>query len=550
MRYAWPLVLSVAYGCSGDGGGGAGGVGGGGGAPLPPPLEPLPAAEHAETDRLVTSEVCAQCHLAADAPVMHDPNGDDLSPVATFRASMMALAARDPYYLAVVSQETARFPASSSTIVGTCARCHAPAAAVEHDAKGTVVGWGPLTKGTTPLDHLARDGVGCALCHQLEGYDLGGVFEVGFDRTIRGPHANPKTDPMSFFLDYLPSYDPSFGEAELCGSCHTVVVPAVDADGAPLGGDYLEQAPYLEWLSSSYAGAGTSCATCHMPTVDSTDAAIVTPISKFPDGLSPRQPFGVHRFSGGNAYMLRLMGSNVDWVGADVSAAALELAALAAEEHLRSAATLSVAASLDGGALVVDVGVHNETGHKLPTGYPGRRAWLHVRALSASGAVLFESGAWDASGALVSPSGERLDPPGAWLPHRDVIDAEDQVQVWEAVAVDASGAPTNLAFGSVGHVKDDRILPDGFAPTPEWASWLAPAGVEGDATFAPGSDHVLVRVPGGASVASVEVELVYQTVRPAELELLAGVATPAAVAFTSMADPPTPIVLAAASWAP
>ena len=37
--------------------------------------------------------------------------------------------------------------------------------------------------------------------------------------------------------------------------------------------------------------------------------------------------------------------------------------------------------------------VMNETGHKLPTGYPdGRRMWLHVRAFDEQRTVVFESG--------------------------------------------------------------------------------------------------------------------------------------------------------------
>src|SRR5690606_14139797 len=95
---------------TGVGGGdqGAGGGGSGGAAPveLPDPLGPLAPVTATSTDRFETSRACNQCHFAGSSDVMHDPvSGEDLSPGHVWRSSMMAFAARDPYYLAVVSEE-------------------------------------------------------------------------------------------------------------------------------------------------------------------------------------------------------------------------------------------------------------------------------------------------------------------------------------------------------------------------------------------------------------------------------------------------------------
>ena len=48
------------------------------------------------------------------------------------------------------------------------------------------------------------------------------------------------------------------------------------------------------------------------------------------------------------------------------------------------------------GKRAVTVTVVNQTGHKLPTGYPeGRRMWINLRAYDASGNLVYESGAYN-----------------------------------------------------------------------------------------------------------------------------------------------------------
>ena len=54
----------------------------------------------------------------------------------------------------------------------------------------------------------------------------------------------------------------------------------------------------------------------------------------------------------------------------------------------------------DSGQLAIDVMVRNLTGHKLPTAYPSRRAWLHVTIRDRDGQVIFESGAIEPSGLI------------------------------------------------------------------------------------------------------------------------------------------------------
>lgn len=530
----------AAAGEGGAGGHGAAdpGAGGDGGraVELPDPLGPLAPVNATSTERFETSRACNQCHYASSSDAMHDPvSGEDISPGFQWRSSMMAFAARDPYYLAVVSEELehAGDGEARRDVEAACLRCHAPAGSEEAHAQGEHLALAHVLTGGSPAANLGRDGVTCSLCHQIEDGGLGtpetfsGAFTIGDDRLIYGPHASPYTQPMEFFLGYTPVQSEHIARSSLCATCHTVITPA------PGGGEFVEQATFLEWENSSHA-ASTSCGGCHLPSVDASGAPITTPIATYPEDLAPRSRYGVHSFVGANAYMLALLGDNIEWTGSTVPASELHAAAERSKAHLATAAILEVAPlEADGDAIVATITIHNQTGHKLPTGYPGRRLWIHLRALGPGGTTAFESGAWDGGGRLIDAGGALLDVTGVIHPHRDVV-APGEVQVWEAVPGDASDAPTHRPLAAIGYLKDDRILPSGWTAAGPWADQTAPVGVAGDASFAPGSDQVKYRIPDGAGVERVEVALVYQTVPPSAVEHLGRVPTPAAVKLTEM----------------
>jgi cytochrome c553 len=527
---------------------------------LPPPMGDLPPPGHVETDRFATSDVCAQCHLAGDPPTLHDAAGRDVSPVYLWRSSMMGLAARDPFYLAVFSDELLKHSGASTAIERTCTRCHAPAASLEHEQIGGHLSFEAMTSLGDDTAVLGRDGVTCSMCHQIADNALGttpsytGGFEVGFNRLIYGPHMAVNQDPMMFFADYTPTYSAHSVASSLCATCHTVIVRPLDENGVPTGGELVEQAPYFEWRNSTYndegGGTGVACIGCHMPTDDEDGNPITSPLSKQPATLLGRQPFGRHILVGGNAYMLELMADNIAWTGSGLNATELQDSAARSRTHLSEAAELTlVSSAVSGTDLEVVLRIDNKAGHKLPTGYPSRRMWLHLKALDAGGAVLFESGAVAANGTLVDPGGNRLDSGDVVMPHHDVIDAEDKVQVYEAIAVDAAGVPTHLALGASHFAKDNRILPLGWSNSHSDAAKILPVGVDADGNHTGGSDEVRYRIGAGASVTKIEVELLYQTVTPAIVEKLSIVPTGAAVKFVQMVTgkPPTPVTMATLS---
>jgi hypothetical protein len=552
-RILIPLLLAAFCTSCGSLEPGPPGSGGSGVEPpidLPPPMGDMLPIKVTTTDRFATHGQCAQCHFGgSETTLLHDAQGNDISPVYAWRSSMMAFAARDPYYLAVVGQELVEHPNDKDFIESTCTRCHAPAGSVEYENSAEHLTIDALVNDDTPEANLGRDGVTCTLCHQIADMNLGktqsfsGGFSIGYERKIYGPHLTPKVDPMQLIVNYTPMSAAHITTSEVCATCHTVVIPIMQ--NGQKQGDFLEQSPYLEWLNSTYA-PGVACATCHLPTKDENMVDYSSPLAKWPDGLGARTPFGKHRFSGGNAYMLTMLADNIGFTGSTVPAAELIESAQAAKEHLADAAGLSILSSkLENDTLSVTLFVENHTGHKLPTAYPGRRVWIHFRAEDATGHALFESGAVDGTGAIVDGQGKSLDS-DAIIPHRDVIESEDQVQVYEAVAKNAAGKPTHTPLDSVGYAKDNRLLPVGWSNSHTWIDWIAPVGIGGDASFGPGLDLVEYRVPKGSSVKRIAARMLYQTVRPAELDALEKVPHPAAVRFSQMAVklPPTPTVIA------
>lgn len=499
----------------------------------PAPLGPLPVPAHADTERFRDAEACGQCHLVGeDTTVLHDSAGANVSPVLLWRSSMMANAARDPYYLAVFAEELARAPDRTTATETLCTRCHGPAGSEELAGTGTHLTFAEMTSGTSNAGVLARGGVTCTLCHQITQQSLdgdsafSGKFDVGYSRSIFGPYLNPMTNPMMLIVNYTPMQGTQIGSAALCGSCHTVLVPTS-------AGEVVEQATYLEWRSSEFVGKNQPCQYCHVPTVNDAGVAISTPVASFPATLAPRTPVGRHTFVGGNSYMLSLLADAIDWSGANIPAAEFTAAAARDDAHLATAARVTVVdAHREGSTLVVTVRVENLTGHKLPTGYPSRRVWLHVTA-TAGGSVMFESGKADTLAAQ---------------PHRDVITQPSEAQIWESILVDAAGNPTHRALDARRYGKDDRILPKGFNPSSTDRTRTAPVGVTGDATFVPGSDDVTYRFDAPAGT-SVDVELLYQSLRPEIVDAIDQSATPAGTRFVDLARarPVTPVVMATAS---
>ena len=347
-------------------------------------------------------------------------------------------------------------------------------------------------------------------------------------RVVIGPYAPEagRKRVMHSVTGFEQAQAPHIRASELCATCHTLITQARGPDGRVIG-SLPEQMNYQEWRHSAFDEAGRSCQSCHMPLVRG-PVQIASVL-----GLE-REALGEHTFLGGNAFMLRLLNRYRAELGVTATPAELEATARATVRQLETVtATLAVdRAQVTGGTLVVDVRVTNLTGHKFPTGYPSRRAWLHLTVRDASGTTVFESGGLRSTAAIEAmrqTSGtERSSRTMRKSP------SPDQVQVYESIMGTVAGVPTTGLLQATQYLKDNRLLPGGFDKVTAAAEIAVVGTAVQDADFAEPGDRVRYRVPVSApGPLTVDIELRYQPIAFRWAQNLAAYRAPEPQAFVS-----------------
>jgi hypothetical protein len=402
-------------------------------------------------------------------------------------------------------------------------------------------------------------------------------------------HATGRTPKHSGFLK----------SSQMCGTCHTVALPAIDhplaeheldqADEVRRGQTvelfkkchhHVEQATYLEWLNSEYENEvhptnpkARSCQDCHMaqgltderhgidvPQLKSRIAAVQDTTYPEAENLPPADKLNVrvredgyrrHNFAGLNAFLIELFRQHDDVLGVrktDYMTGSKLDAENAVAAIARTARTdvadLEVTAAPTGpGRLTATVLVKNKVGHRFPSGVGFRRAFLELVVVrpAAGGKpeeVVWASGRANELGVLIGPDGQPLptesferDPVTGeqrFQPHREVIDSESQVQVYETLVKNAKGEFTTSFVRGCETAKDNRLLPRGWkkdGPGPELTGRFLEA-THPDAVTArdpryadgSGSDEVTYRItlPAGVDSAGLTVRatLYYQAMPP------------------------------------
>lgn len=529
--------------------------------------------------RFLTSSQCVGCHNAVEhldnviPPMISiDSQGRrvNLSPYGEWSASMMGLSGRDPVFHAQIESEKAMRPAMAGFIDNTCFRCHGAMGQRQlHLDRGEPFGHDMLyatTGSYATYGALARDGVSCTVCHSIAADGLGqpstftGLFNTEPADQVIGPYDDPKTYSMLQALGITPRGAEHIKSSALCGSCHTVILPQVpspfrgsDPTTDPSIGFEHEQTTYLEWLNSAYqderqpwnAATAKSCQACHMPSTyqgrelafriasiqDQTYPPVDTIASEEEIGLIDRIPFARHVLVGLNLFVMQMFQQFSSLLGVPESDGLVppdtENAMITAQQSVMELAREQTArveiTSVERASEHMEVGlrVTNLVGHKFPSGVGFRRAFIEFSVLDAQGQVLWGSGRVSPLGVILDHNGLPLETEFSkrtWQLHHEVVERQDQVQIYEERHLDDRGELTTSFFGLFRKVKDNRLTPLGWNPNGPDIKEMRPVGAGNDPRYHDGSglDDLLYRVPLRAilDAASVEARLHYQSIPP------------------------------------
>jgi mono/diheme cytochrome c family protein len=585
--------------------------------PLDDVVEPPAKSVHSTTaPQFVTSAQCLGCHSGLSnsgfGPSMVILPDMNVSPYGEWRWSPMGLAGRDPVFYSQLDSELAFLksqPPKQQMVVDTCMNCHGAMGkksfAAEHPKDNFKVDFvydvDPSSLGFR-YGGLARDGISCMVCHQMAAPQDGslsfflenkinGNFDLTPNNELNGPFKDNviTTYPMDTALGVKPKFNAYIQSPQMCGSCHTIVLPVVDS--ADPGETEVEQATYVEWLNSQYrneyGSVGTTpktCQECHMPTgysnkeqnIDVTQIktrmAIVQDLTlpqtdhlATPDQINVRyrnEGFRRHELLGINGFLQEMFlqpvnqDGNNDVLGVRTKdymtgfTTDLEKAVDNVVQQTQSI-TATIAISdfrLEPNQLTVFVTVTNLAGHRFPSGVGFRRAFIEFKAM-ANGQPFFTSGTTNGKGEITDFNGKVLLTEsfggGQYQRHfsqGNPITSSDQVQIYEELAQDANHHITTSFTRRDFEIKDNRLLPAGWSRNgppdlkiPDF--FLEATRPKGDALYDPvymaGKGQSVVRyqipIPPGMYPADITVtaSLYLQTLPPYYLEDRYRTATPA-----------------------
>jgi len=456
-------------------------------------------------DLFAGSGECLLCHNS-----MVNASGSPIGILDDWRSTMLANAGKDPLWQAKVSHEGLVNPEHKAVLEDVCTKCHMPVG--HHNAHHNMQALYSLAEGQA--DSLALDGIQCTVCHQITAETLGnytGNIIIGTNKKIWGQYTNPFVNPMINFTGYTPAYGQHIKDARLCGSCHTLITNSVDLNGVPTGEAFVEQALYHEWENSIFPADGISCQTCHIPSIDD-----LVKISTLPWWLDSRSPFGKHHFAGANVFMTTLLRDFADEIGVTATSAQFDSTLNRSQKMLKHTLQLTLEElhrSPD--TLSVKLRLQNLAGHKFPSGFPSRRAYVQLVALSENGDTLFISGETDDDFNLLYEN-------ETFENHQQVINSEEQVQIYEMIMGDVNGNVTTVLERAYVPLKDNRLPPMGFTSAhPNYDTVKIVGLAQNDPDFniensaeGSGSDeiHFNISTSGYAGEITISASIRYQTV--------------------------------------
>ncbi|MBP7407965.1 MAG: T9SS type A sorting domain-containing protein, partial [Flavobacteriales bacterium] len=414
--------------------------------------------------------------------------------VDDWRSTMMSNSARDPFFRAKAEHEVLVNPEHQVEIENKCLSCHAPLGMHEE----RMLGHPPFTMAKLDTSYLGRDGVSCLSCHMQSEASAGTFFsgELQFDSArVYGPYSDDQINPaiMQSFVGFTPGFGGHIVNSKVCAGCHTLTTETLDLDGNATGDVFVEQATYHEWLNSVYSATGTQCNTCHMPRLN--EPILLAADYAF---LNPQEPFGLHHLVGGNVQMLKLLKTNKDTLDIPANDTQFD-STIVRTQRMLTERTLDAQITLadrTSDTIFYDLLLENRAGHRFPSGYPSRRAFVEFVVLDFEGDTVFKSG-------RVNSDYEVEGHDAGYEPHHDMINATSQVQIYELVMSDVNGNVTTVLERAKDPIKDNRLTPIGFSTMHPSYDTTRVAGVPGtDTDFnhnsvgeGSGSDVVHYHVP-------------------------------------------------------
>ncbi len=396
---------------------------------------------------------CRTCHAGYD-------DTDDYEPWESWRGSLMASAGRDPVFRAALAIAEEDHPDAADF----CVRCHSLGAWLR--GRSELPDYDPTQADPADRPRLSADrpnrppsddldGVGCMVCHRATDPTDDQLFNARFVVADGAGNGDLRFGPY----DYAPGTDAGHPTAvstflptsRLCGQCHDITSPVAmgyrvqGGTTVATGRLFAVERTFSEWQASAFPGRGETCQTCHLPVVD--HPVQVASFGSFPNTL--RDGAVRHQLLGSAAWQLRAIADTIPDPAPGI-ALYLDANADRIDTFMRGAASVEIRAS----ALAFDtatatVRITNLSGHKLPTGYPeGRRMWLEVDVVDATGRVVAGSARYDATTAT--------------------LEADPQARTYEAhLGVRQADGTAQPGFHFVladALLDDTRIPPEGFAP--------------------------------------------------------------------------------------
>jgi hypothetical protein len=285
--------------------------------------------------------------------------------------------------------------------------------------------WDPTVESESEID-----GIQCDVCHRMEdNYKIQSNYDGSWLPSGNAGYLFQRTDHLDHTVDGVFTQNPNhdfLNSAEFCGTCHNVTNPIMktktEINGTVADALHPVERTYTEWYWSDFGPNGpaekqATCQACHQPMKFlGAQTWLIDPglgdLWGNMDEKWTQPPYNyrvpINRTSPVLDPDCKDAANPECWLPGAYPAAAERNRAFM--QRAASIEILNAPAKIEGQrSFAATVRVTNNTGHKLPTGYPeGRRMWIDIQAIDLStGQTLFHSGKFN-RGKIKNPQSAKI----------------------------------------------------------------------------------------------------------------------------------------------